>query len=750
MGISEFSLSVAGRLATKLLINIISRLNPSTIFARDRYRNRLMERLSEMPFLYRDMRLSARDDYVETRVLTIVHENSFRPSSPSAINSLSFIERLNQIRRAILFGDGGHGKTTFFRHAVLHFNEKIKWYKKIFDMRPLPVFVALKTVKNSDSNPILFCIQRSDTYFEGNTGLRRLVRLAKKGRLILFLDGYDEMPYSGGFTRIKIEIETLFGRFNKYSQTIFEESRYSDFYISAQSCRIYLSSRREFFTYNPFEVSDNVQKWVVSGLDDQRIELVENIFRNYRASSAASSGVDLNAEIFMQELIRTGDHQLHELSKSPLFLTVMCYVYVTECRSSGVSKVFTQGAFELVNNCIRLLLVEVDQSKSRSFSGQEAKAFMNRRSALTDEKFDYLCYVAMRLYYDSKNVFDEEYLINHAKVFFAESKSIHDDEIRRGLESPDATSNIVIQIILCGLFTLVDQNQKIQQFDFPHRRFRETLAVYYFNSQYRAKQLSEELGNQAFSELIIVFVKQSAHKNCILNRLIDDISTKKLENSGGKLLATCMKEIPYEEASSYFLNLCKGINHDFNYALPRSIICFAPRAEYYVSQVEKNLRDSIKNGSERVFAFWLPIALFVDAPRFENYIFGLINEIKSIEIARIILFSGSLIKSRMMREVVKIYIEKSLTCSALLNAFADIFRALHSGKGEIDKSEFLREIAKNYDDRVKSILGLIDIENNRLNQDLLRYIDDGASPETLKGSWPPLVRKGLPYTPWRD
>src|SRR5690606_6009645 len=102
-------------------------------------------------------------------------------------------------------------------------------------------------------------------------------------------------------------------------------------------------------------------------------------------------------------------------------------------------------------------------------------------------------------------------------------ESLNRDATLRGITSSDPTVNVVEQIILSGIFVLVDRHKNADYFDFPHRRFRETLAVSYFNDQKGSEALAGRLHDSTCSELILVDVEQATFRGVVIEAMIDEI-----------------------------------------------------------------------------------------------------------------------------------------------------------------------------------------------------------------------------------
>ena len=66
----EFIKSLSVKISASGIYKAISMLDISSMSSFSRYKNRLKKRLEEMPFLYQEIKLSARDDYVEIQLVT--------------------------------------------------------------------------------------------------------------------------------------------------------------------------------------------------------------------------------------------------------------------------------------------------------------------------------------------------------------------------------------------------------------------------------------------------------------------------------------------------------------------------------------------------------------------------------------------------------------------------------------------------------------------------------------------------------
>lgn len=740
--ISAFTLKVVERVAVLGVIRTLSKVDVSRLVARRRYLSRLLKKMEEMPFLYKDMRLSAKDDYVEVQLATAIDKLNRSYGNPD-LDYRSPFSKFRAGRRAIIFGEGGYGKTTLFRHLIIRCITASAKKEFLENRKLVPVFVALKTVKPSSDFPILEAIKRSDEYFSGNIGMKRLVKLAKSRRLLLFLDGYDEIPHVGGLDHARRELETLLGSFFEKRPTFFEASEHNGFYISAQACRIYLSSRREFFDYSPIAVEPTVQRWIVKGLEDRRIDLVEKIFDNYREGTVASSGLDLNAELFMQDLKRAADDELHSLSRSPLFLTVMCYVYVSGIRKNGRSDVFERGAFDLIGDCIKLLISDLDRAKTLGFTESEASALMNRRASYPDEKISFLKYFSGLLYERSIATFDKQTLVESALQFFrGEDATEAADAIIKGLKTEDPSLNIIDQIILSGIFILVDRVQRVNFYDFPHRRFRETLAVSRYNNLVGAKVLASKVLDPAYGELILVYVEQSAFSDYMMDCLIGKLASDASGGATARLLSSAIGRVSEIQAEGYFRRIMDKAEQQGGIRLDADLLRFSPRNPDYARVVKHATEKHLRQGNALGMALWLEVAAQFEGGELQRELWCTFSKAGFREL-RVFVYSSLSSIDRVGERLIEAYLKRAVECDSLEQALFDINYVGYVGKRDIDKRNFLTALGR-IRDRLRAEEDELSVGvGSRLNLFLGQMEDNDVFIQDAERYEPP------PPSPWR-
>jgi len=458
-----------------------------------RYRHQLRNQLKMMPFIYADLQGDVLNDYVDLEIHGL--DGTSHIDKTAARLLLRDRERFQRNRRVIFLGDAGIGKTTYQRFAILSLLNRSSLFSAPIDVvysarSSIPVYVPLKLVDNSEPFPVLRFLLDKHALFNTRVGLYRLKRYVAQGRLFLFLDGYDEISADGGANHLKDELTELFGTSTKWrAETL--HSKYQSLLSlarSVRSCRIWLSSRREFFDHNAIPIDmmqgqgpESVAAVELGGVGPNRLRLTKNIFDKYRRREAFYKEI-LNEEYFISELDRSLDDDVRAISYNPLFLTVMCYVYVSEVAKHKQHDVewLKHGFEDLILECVRLLLVDLDKTKARDLPAAHREGLLRRRNEYATEKEAFLMYFAAEMLFDGTGAFTLELLRKSIYTFFeSETWPTKSEILNQMRDGRSRRPDFALQLVYSGIFTTVFLDGKDYYYDFPHRRFRETLALRY-------------------------------------------------------------------------------------------------------------------------------------------------------------------------------------------------------------------------------------------------------------------------------
>lgn len=442
-------------------------------------------KLREMPFIFKDLGGDVLSEYVDVDFSSL-DSRTLEERPKSALLPLHFDHKFKNSKRILFFGSAGSGKTTFQRHVILDLLDRSKTSPYFhYSERPIPIYVPLKVVDNAAPYPISRYILRSISLFQGEHGLQQLQKLSANPGLMLFLDGYDEIVlFADQPNFIAEEIEQIANSAAQHFKNSFGPSAAVRALALA---RLWIASRREFFHHHPFSIGPTASEAGaapsivrVLGIGQNRRELVEKIFDKYRARNLAAREL-LFEENFMRDIDLSDDVELREFSHNPLFLTVMCYIYAEQVlRNNAFNFTWAQSLEALVEECVDLLLHNLDSFKARDLPLAQRAALARRRSSLVPEKKAFLQHFALELYAEGTNVFTYETIRRKALEYFRQrTQSEGVASICNDLNSDSPHNpNIARQLVFNGLFVLVDRNESDGDLlDFPHRRFREVLAA---------------------------------------------------------------------------------------------------------------------------------------------------------------------------------------------------------------------------------------------------------------------------------
>lgn len=443
-------------------------------------------------------------------------------------------EKLKRNLKLLFLGSAGIGKTTFQRRTILTIINNKSDSKFLYGKeKPIPLYIPLKAIDNSDQFPIYRYIVNNNPLFANRFGLDRFIRYAESRLLFLFIDGYDEIPFTGGTRNfVQEELGMLLGLVQPGKNTHYE---------ALANCRVWLSSRKEFFEKNPIASigsksnthKEGIAAIELKGIGNNRIKLVSKIFDKYRIRSKEYYEF-LNEEYFLFE-IDDSDDEIKYLSYSPLFLTVMCYIYAQKAVDEKNHKVEWAKKFDdLILECCELLLNDLDENKARDLPKAHKQALLTRRNLFVEEKKLFLQYFSIQLYFDNKPVFTMPYLKEQLREFFEVEFKL--PTILQDLDNDSASKpNIALQLIYQGVFVLVDTSRDEMFYDFPHRRFREVLASKYINTPERYERLLANAERKQFGEFLTVFFKSEIYSDLnfhnetltlILHKALDHVVDK--------------------------------------------------------------------------------------------------------------------------------------------------------------------------------------------------------------------------------
>ncbi|MVN92664.1 NACHT domain-containing protein [Mucilaginibacter aquatilis] len=526
-----------------------------------------------MPFIYKDIDLEVLEDYVDIEV-QFVETSSLKPVH--VIKNSKPLEKLNQNYKAIFIGSAGMGKSTFFRYATLSIlNNKYPYFLAALK-KQIPIFISLKAVPNFGKSPILRTLLE-DTSFLRHDGIKKLSSLTAKSKVFFLLDGYDEISFTTSNNHIRYELGLLLS--TTMDVDVDEDcidTKYLQIYKNITRCNVWLSTREEFYRLNPIGIKASSMKESstrpfskdfiavqLRGLGDNRLVLVKKIFDKYRSRSKRFAEL-LDEEVFIEEIDTHQDEEMVRLSKRPLFLTILCYIHVNHLLEND-EKTFAVLPYlnELVLECIKVLLSDLDKFKVREYSAEQKKlAFVKRRSNYLYEKTEFLKYFAFELLLSGENIFNVNSLTKYVRVFF--EKHLSNDNtlaIMAELDQPRSNNpTFVMQLILSGVFVVVNANPDNLLYDFPHRRFKEVLATEALKNPHMFDYFISKIKSRNLSEFVlIVFKYYKERQDDIMKSLFDGWDNDEDQLYSSQLIVNIINQNPTFKIDNYILRYLRDV-----------------------------------------------------------------------------------------------------------------------------------------------------------------------------------------------
>ena len=300
--------------------------------------------------------------------------------SEEKFNVLDVQTIIDYSKFSIIRGTGGSGKSTLLKYLFL---ETIKQESYI------PLFIELNELNNYDltvSSNFIEIICEILTTFESELQKDQLIRLLESGKVVIFLDGYDELK----FDNVKPFV-TIFGKFCKR----FPNNNYI------------LTSRpntdfREFQRFAVFQISELTI--------EQSISLIKKL--NYSESKVADE--------FIKELNDNLYNTHKSFASNPLLLTLMLINFTHYRKIPEKIHIFYQEAFDI--------LYRLHDSRK---PGMYSREFNTLNDLPKDVFMNTILEISIISYLKSQTSFKEDELIHmiNEKQFEFDSKDYIDDLI---------------------------------------------------------------------------------------------------------------------------------------------------------------------------------------------------------------------------------------------------------------------------------------------------------------------------------
>ncbi|MCW6035040.1 NACHT domain-containing NTPase [Spirulina subsalsa FACHB-351] len=289
---------------------------------------------------------------------------------------------LEQYKHLVILGQPGAGKTTLLQALAIQCNQG-SWRKDL-----LPIFIRLKNLSEDtlrlNSNNFL-----NDLFsYSPAENIAQLEQLLLKGKVLLLLDGLDEVPAKSQILLIQ-KLQNFFEKY--YNITCLITCR-----PAAYQYRLPNFTEIELADFTDQQISSFVSKFF-------------QIVNHCSLFSRTCSNPEILAQQFLQQIQKNENRSIRELIKTPILLNLSCLVFQQKAEfPHNLIKLYQQGLDILLNRWDITRGIQRD-SEQCNFSVPEKLSLLS-----------YLAYVMLKkdqYFIEQKNLqkYVIYYLIHHKK-----------------------------------------------------------------------------------------------------------------------------------------------------------------------------------------------------------------------------------------------------------------------------------------------------------------------------------------------
>ncbi|WP_036478888.1 NACHT domain-containing NTPase [Myxosarcina sp. GI1] len=384
------------------------------------------------------------------------------------------LDAVNTHDKLMLLGKPGAGKTTFLQHLAL------ECIRGNFKADCIPVFIFLRTfavqAKECQDFSLLGYLERFWRNY--NLTSEQIVTLLQQGKVLLLLDGLDEIPQ-------EYEQEIV-RQIQQFSQLYYQNRALVTCRLAGQQYRFNGFTYVELADFNPTQVQAFAKRWFVATARDSETGLTK-------------------ANQFLEQLQHKGNQPIRELVTTPILLNLICSVF--QERLSFPSK-----RERLYQEGLDILLVRWDRSR-----GIERDRIY--RNLTLPDKIKLLSHIAAVNFERGNYFFEKEQLLQIIADYLATVSDASGDPETLRLDSEAILRAIEVQH---GL--LVERARGI--YSFSHLTFQEYLTARKIVSSPNCEelnsylqQLATQISNPQWREVILLTASMLPNADYLVRQL---------------------------------------------------------------------------------------------------------------------------------------------------------------------------------------------------------------------------------------
>src|ERR687885_376018 len=285
----------------------------------------------EIEDLYVDVNIL--EEITSQRWIEISDLQGFQPEEFDRLNlgrvraeGVAGVKAVERYTKLMVLGKPGAGKTTFLQYLAVQCNQGH------FTSDRVPIFIRLKNFAEDaldEGNFSLLDYINQDFYRSG-VAEQEVETLLSQGRLLILLDGLDEVPEAAS--------EQVIKHIRKLSDKYYKNHLVITCRIAAQEYRFRGFTEVEIADFKPVQIESFAQKWFVA------------VARN-----SPESGLQ-KASLFLEQLALPENQQIRELATTPVLLNLTCLVFQAKAD-------FPLRRSDLYKRGLDLLLVRWDEAR---------------------------------------------------------------------------------------------------------------------------------------------------------------------------------------------------------------------------------------------------------------------------------------------------------------------------------------------------------------------------------------------------